>query len=677
MPAIPGLADIPSNFNVNDWIVVSAGASAQCLSSATEGEGKLRFLCAPAHIGYNDPILYPGREGAAHLHSFFGNPGVDHNSTYARLRAGMNFAGVPNTTGNEGTCSGRGNNRTGYWFPTLIKPASEGFPVPKVVIPSLIEMYYANAPYELDDYVSANPLYPHTTYKMGPFPNGFQMVFGWEHQHPIPAPSGVWGRENLTGAAGTTRQGTLQDLAVYAPYNAVSAGGYWDNIFARINSPNCWDGVNLTSVNGRSHIASKFQDSYGKLICPASHPYQIPSLTVIIFWSNNGPDDWKNWYLSVDRHTGHNLAGGHGFHTDWFGAWDPGIQTIWEEEHLALGTTAAALAGKTSVSGNLCRDDWVMNNASTLTGRIPNGIGNYFLPEASRYMDIPAVPGQRRMRLSLALSQRNWVAEGDSITAAGGGGYAATAEAAAVPDVVNFTIQAVGGSGINSVIARAAATDALLVTGGSNILSVLIGANGISGSFLTDLAGYLDARRAAGWHVILCTVLPTTIAGFNTTRATVNAELRFWTVSGSGGAVFGKHADRICDFAADPTMGTDAAASNTTYYVDGVHPTTAGHAILRKVFQPVLDAAQRGIADTTRPTITSSATGSSSVGVPFTRVLTANESCTWSVSGAGFSISLFDTLQHAAGSPGTFPCTVTARDGSGNTTTQSFSLTVA
>jgi len=404
-PPITGLADIPSNFNVNDWLIVQTGVSATCLSTATELEGKLRFLCGPAHISYNDPILYPGREGAAHLHTFFGNPGVDHNSTYARLRAGTDLSGVPNTTGSESTCAGRGNNRTGYWLPTMIKPASAGFPVPKVVIPAIIQMYYHNVPSDLDDYVSTVGAYNHyTTWKMGPFPNGLQMIFGWEHQHPIPAPYNVWARENTTGSLGLPFQGTLQDLYTNTPGgSAVGPSGYWDNITARITSPTCWDGVNLTSANGRSHLARIFQDGDSHAICPETHPHRIPSLTVIVSWSNNGPEDWKNWYLSVDRHTGHNLAGGHGYHTDWFGAWDPGIQEIWETEHLAVGTTAAALAGKTSVSGNLCRDDKVLTNAGILPDRVGNGYGSFFLPEANRYLDIPAVPGQRRMRLNLSV----------------------------------------------------------------------------------------------------------------------------------------------------------------------------------------------------------------------------------------------------------------------------------
>jgi hypothetical protein len=280
-------------------------------------------------------------------------------------------------------------------------------------------------------------------------------------------------------------------------------------------------------------------------------------------------------------------------------------------------------------------------------------------------------------------TQRNWVAEGDSITL-NAAGYADSARAAAVPAIDTYNNVAIGGSSLGlpsdapnptgySLFMRAPALDARLVSGGTNILSVFIGANGWNPTFLSDYALYLDARRAAGWHVILCTVLPNASVNVGTpTRAVVNTELRLWAVNGS--TVPGKHADRIVDFAANPEMGDDADYSNTTYYSDGLHPNNAGHIVLRRIFQPALDAAQR--TDTVGPTITSAATGSSVVGTPFGLALAASESCTWSVSGAGFSIFEAYRLVHASGTIGTFPCTITARDGSGNVTNQSFSLSV-
>ena len=58
-------------------------------------QGNFRNYCDFSHMNYDDPIVYPGQPGAAHLHSFFGNTGVNARTTTGSLR----------TSGN-GTCWG-------------------------------------------------------------------------------------------------------------------------------------------------------------------------------------------------------------------------------------------------------------------------------------------------------------------------------------------------------------------------------------------------------------------------------------------------------------------------------------------------------------------------------------------------------------------------------------------
>ena len=53
----------------------------------------------------------------------------------------------------------------------------------------------------------------------------------------------------------------------------------------------------------------------------------------------------------------------------------------------------------------------------------------------------------------------------------------------------------------------------------------------------------------------------------------------------------GTHADAVADFGGDATVGVDAAASNTTYYGDGLHPTAACYAFLG----PILTTAVNGL----------------------------------------------------------------------------------
>jgi peptidoglycan hydrolase-like protein with peptidoglycan-binding domain/lysophospholipase L1-like esterase len=195
--------------------------------------------------------------------------------------------------------------------------------------------------------------------------------------------------------------------------------------------------------------------------------------------------------------------------------------------------------------------------------------------------------------ISASNANRILVAEGDSITAAFNA-YPYVFGPNANPALygVNY---AVSGSTISSLNTRASAVDAVIPPSPSSrtfILSVLIGANGLSTDYsgpggtgvsgwLADLATYLDARRAAGWKVVLCTVLPRTTPDFNAARNTANATIATWG---------GVHADAICDFAADPTMGTDAAASNTTYYSDGTHPTATGQTVLEPIYRAAVNS---------------------------------------------------------------------------------------
>jgi lysophospholipase L1-like esterase len=277
---------------------------------------------------------------------------------------------------------------------------------------------------------------------------------------------------------------------------------------------------------------------------------------------------------------------------------------------------------------------------------------------------------------------RNYVAVGDSITdssrggTAAGGGYANAAYHLASPAIATFVNRGLSGAGMSTLIDEAATTDGLLQSGQANILSVFIGANNHpDAAFLADLAGYCDDRRAAGWYVLLGTLLPQTASGtFNAARATANPEMRLWTTSGS--IIPGKHADRIFDFDADPVMGADATASNLTYFADGLHPTPAGQARMRDIFLPVLDAAMSNA--TTDPVILLDSYTTETGGRDTLIQLRADHGVTWAISGDA-EITLQETSQLLldASAAGTFTTTITMTDGDGRTSDQVFAWTVA
>jgi len=135
---------------------------------------------------------------------------------------------------------------------------------------------------------------------------------------------------------------------------------------------------------------------------------------------------------------------------------------------------------------------------------------------------------------------------------------------------------AVSGSNVSNLMTRAPTIDSWFsLVSGLKVLYVFIGANdqgdGAS-TFVANLKSYCLARKAAspGLKIVLATLLPQTTSGFNVFRDAVNplikADSSFW--------------DAIADFAANPTMGCDSCAANTTYFSDGEHPSAAGHAIL-------------------------------------------------------------------------------------------------
>jgi lysophospholipase L1-like esterase len=212
--------------------------------------------------------------------------------------------------------------------------------------------------------------------------------------------------------------------------------------------------------------------------------------------------------------------------------------------------------------------------------------------------------------IQILVSGKQYVAEGDSITtvpSTHGSGY--PADYASTNPAATVTNNAVSASFIWSIQSRQPTLDNIIATkkpGDKFVLSVMLGTNdacfyyqgGVDRTlFLQQLAAYCDKNRAAGWYVILCTLISrgspaTTWQGFVTDNEleVLNTEFRLWASSGT--IVPGKHADAICDFAANPNFapGTNAF-NNTTYYMtDLTHPTVAGEDLLATIIKPYLDA---------------------------------------------------------------------------------------
>jgi len=84
-----------------------------------------RIYCTISHFSYDDPIIYPGEPGKAHLHMFWGNTSTDAFSTPESL---------PFTGGSS--CEGGTNYRSGLWIPALFNSQNEA------VVPDRTFIYY-------------------------------------------------------------------------------------------------------------------------------------------------------------------------------------------------------------------------------------------------------------------------------------------------------------------------------------------------------------------------------------------------------------------------------------------------------------------------------------------------------------------------------------------------------
>ena len=301
-------------------------------------------------------------------------------------------------------------------------------------------------------------------------------------------------------------------------------------------------------------------------------------------------------------------------------------------------------------------------------------------------------------------AKRNFLSEGDSLSAVAS--VMLSASYAAIPGYQTKAQVAVSGATLGDVISRASATDGHLVSGALNVLTLLIGANSMSdpaqyptvNDFLTALAGYCDARRTAGWYVLLYTLLPMGASGgvnaFNTQRAVANPEIKLWATNGS--IVPGKHADQIFDLGSDPIMGPDnSQQANPTYWSgDGVHPNTLGYDRMIAISKvPIGGASAASVTHVQPPSVTRVLwlTPTREAGGPYTTLIATAPNCNWTLLGGsdpGFTLTgtvasfgstyvgPVDTLNHPAGSVGTFVANLRGVDAFGNVYTPVVTLTV-
>ncbi|HET6339169.1 MAG TPA: DUF1996 domain-containing protein [Polyangiales bacterium] len=239
--------------------------------AGSDGVRAFRTECDLSHMAKDDPIVFPGKPGAAHLHSFFGNSLTDANSTQDSIR----------NTGNS-TCRGGIANRSSYWVPALVD--AQG----KVVEPLKIDVYYKSG----YNGIAAKDIQQ--------FPSGLRVI------------------------AGSAKSSSAQEHAYWDchgdyighPGSIPQCSSKADALNMVVEFPQCWDGVNLDSADHTTHMA---YTSNGK--CPSTHPVAIPVISFNVLYPVR---DVKGWHLASDMYD-QSMPGGFSAHGDWFEGWDPEV----------------------------------------------------------------------------------------------------------------------------------------------------------------------------------------------------------------------------------------------------------------------------------------------------------------------------------------------------------------
>ena len=296
--------DIASNFDVSTTLKRSWGNGEVAAENSQDVVGAFRFICGAGQVSYDDPIVYPGQPGKAHLHQFYGNTLADANSTFASLR-----------TSGDSTCNNIGNgtaaNRSAYWMPAMLDGKGH------VVVPDYVQVYYKREP---DNSPACDPGSPKRYGICIGIPNGIKFISGFDMAAGKAGQShGSFKCIAANGRAPLTRD---QPNMVGLEAKCV-AGGFLE---MTMHSGRCWNG-RLDSPDHRSHVVKLLRNA-GIKCCPKTHPYYMPQFTISSFYRIQAGDDLRLWSLSSDAMYP-NLPKGSTSHFDYFEAWDNSVKDMW------------------------------------------------------------------------------------------------------------------------------------------------------------------------------------------------------------------------------------------------------------------------------------------------------------------------------------------------------------
>jgi hypothetical protein len=249
-------------------LIVGMGAALPLLlalpANGAAVQGVFVVSCGFSHRAADDPIVYPGEPGASHSHDFFGNISTNASSTYESLIA----AGT--------TCKLAADTAT-YWMPTVYKDGA-------VLDPLGATIYYRNVAPDVQGVVA--------------FPPGFRMIAGDAHTTSAQRPKYVgWACRRPSGRKGVW----TSDVPLCAAN---------EELVFRVAFPECWNGVDLDSIDHSSHVARITRQG----VCPSGYPVYIPRVSMTVAFNSQGGD-------GITLSSGTALTG----HMDFINSWDQAV----------------------------------------------------------------------------------------------------------------------------------------------------------------------------------------------------------------------------------------------------------------------------------------------------------------------------------------------------------------
>jgi hypothetical protein len=259
--------------------------------------GSFRLPCGYSHMAFDDPIVFPGKPGSSHLHTFFGSTRTDALTTTESLLGA-----------NSSTCGGGTANQSAYWTPALIDTLTG-----RALVPTGFLVYYKKG---YNNLTNAEITVP---------PNGLRMVGG-------------------RSATATTAPGPWDPIQARFNCHQNGMDGPWYNtipscpagaeLHLSLAFPNCWDGKNLDSPDHRSHMLDT--QSQVTQRCPASHPIPIPRIELNITYMVEAGANASRYRLASDKYPT-SEPGGYSFHGDVWIAWNEEIKDTFVKNCINAG----------------------------------------------------------------------------------------------------------------------------------------------------------------------------------------------------------------------------------------------------------------------------------------------------------------------------------------------------